>query len=134
MGKKRFEQTEPVDRFNQSENLSDVVSFIETPNEKPVTAQETPAPSINSVPAQEITRGPGRPKTVKNVSRPKPMNVYFDTRTHKQLGQIKLDHNFEMKDVAYIAIRKFLDECFVNGELTEEAVVFLQKKMEEING
>ena len=62
------------------------------------------------------------------------MNVYFDKETHKTLARIKIEHNFEMKDVTYIAIRKFLDEYMEGNELNEKGVRFIEKKLKEMNG
>lgn len=135
MAVKRFPNISAKDRFNQSENMSDVANFIETPNEKPaMPTNETPQPPIIKVEKEVEKAGPGRPKTIKKLERPKPMNVYFDMGTHKELGMIKLEHNFEMKDVAYIAIRKFLEEYSVNGRLNEQGIAYLQEKIREING
>ena len=45
------------------------------------------------------------------------MNVWFDVDTHKDLGRIKLEHDIDMREIAYIAIRKFLDEYMKDGKL-----------------
>ena len=76
----------------------------------------------------------GRPKVVQKVERKKILNVYFDQETQKTLGRIKLEHNFDMKDVAYIATCKFLDEYMEGNELSEKGVRFINKRLKELNG
>lgn len=39
-----------------------------------------------------------------------------------------------MREVAYIAIRKFLDEHMKDGELNEKGLSYLEKKLKELNG
>lgn len=71
---------------------------------------------------------------MKKVQRSKMMNVPLDPGTHKSLALIKLEHNFEMRDMAYIAIRKFLDEYMEGNELNEKGINYLEKKLKELNG
>lgn len=37
-----------------------------------------------------------------------------------------------MREVAYIAIRKFLDENMKDGELNEKALCYLEKRLKEL--
>ena len=52
--------------------------------------------------------------------------------THKDLGRIKLEHDIDMREIAYIAIRKFLDEYMKDGKLNEKGINYLEKKHERI--
>lgn len=76
----------------------------------------------------------GRSKLIPKMERKKVMNVWFDVDTHKTLGRIKLEHGIDMREVAYIAIRKFLDEHMKDGELNEKGLSYLEKKLKELNG
>lgn len=76
----------------------------------------------------------GRSKLNPKVERKKVMNVFLDVDTHKTLGRIKLEHEIDMREVAYIAIRKFLDEHMEDGELSEKGISYLEKKLKELNG
>lgn len=76
----------------------------------------------------------GRSKLNPKVERKKVMNVFLDVDTHKTLGRIKLEHEIDMREVAYIAIRKFLDEHMKDGELSEKGISYLEKRLKELNG
>lgn len=95
--------------------------------------EESPIMEPNKKEKKE-TRPVGRPKVSYRLERKKVMNVFLDLNTHKALGLIKLEHSFEMRDVAYIAIRKFLDEYMEDYQLSEDGIAFLQKKLEELKG
>ena len=73
-------------------------------------------------------------KAAQKVERKKAMNVWFDVDTHKDLGRIKLEHDIDMREIAYIAIRKFLDEYMKDGKLNEKGINYLEKKLKELNG
>lgn len=75
-----------------------------------------------------------RSKVTQKMERKKAMNVWFDVDTHKDLGRIKLEHDIDMREVAYIAIRKFLDEYMKDGKLNEKGINYLEKKLKELNG
>ena len=60
------------------------------------------------------------------------MNVWFDVDTHKDLGRIKLEHDIDMREIAYIAIRKFLDEYMKDGKLNEKGIKLSGKETERI--
>ena len=78
--------------------------------------------------------GKDRSKVTQKMERKKAMNVWFDVDTHKDLGRIKLEHDIDMREVAYIAIRKFLDEYMKDGKLNEKGINYLEKKLKELNG
>jgi hypothetical protein len=39
-----------------------------------------------------------------------------------------------MREIAYIAIRKFLDDYMKDGKLNEKGINYLEKKLKELNG
>ena len=96
--------------------------------------QEEEQPIVEPTEVKESRGVKGRPKLTPKVERKKVMNVWFDVATHKTLGRIKLEHGIEMKDLTYIAIRKFLDEYMEGGELSEKGISYLEKKLKELNG
>ena len=89
---------------------------------------------VDTVEVKEAKKTKGRPKQILKVERVKPMNVWLDVNTHKMLGRIKVEYGIEMKDVTYIAIRKFLDEHMKDGELDEKGLSYLENKQKELNG
>lgn len=106
----------------------DVVEPIQTDTDR---VGQSPASTENG---EHKSFGRGRPKVVRRVERKKTMTVFFDLPTHKALGRIKLEHNFDMKDVAYIAIRKFLDEYMDGNMLSDKGIALIEKRLEELNG
>lgn len=106
----------------------DVVEPIQTDTDR---VGQSSASTENS---EHKSFGRGRPKVVRRVERKKTMTVFFDLPTHKALGRIKLEHNFDMKDVAYIAIRKFLDEYMDGNMLSDKGIALIEKRLEELNG
>lgn len=89
---------------------------------------------------QQPMAAPKEDREVKTVQRllkggaKKAMNVWFDVDTHKDLGRIKLEHDIDMREIAYIAIRKFLDDYMKDGKLNEKGINYLEKKLKELNG
>lgn len=98
---------------------------VEKEEEQPVAAPER---------VKESRGVKGRSKLTPKLERKKVMNVWFDVDTHKALGRIKLEHDIDMREVAYIAIRKFLDEHMKDGELNEKGLSYLEKRVKELNG
>lgn len=86
------------------------------------------------VEVKEAGKTRGRSKQPSKAERIKQLNVMLDVNTHKALGRIKLEHDFGMREVAYIAIRKLLDEYMEGNELTEKGIKFIEKKLKELNG
>lgn len=122
------EENHMLRRRKAGEKINEPILNVET-------AQENNDQPIIEHPDKKVSRGvKGRPRNIQKVERNKIMNVYFDKETHKTLARIKIEHNFEMKDVTYIAIRKFLDEYMEGNELNEKGVRFIEKKLKEMNG
>jgi hypothetical protein len=127
MVQSQMEENQMLRRKKAENKLDEPVlnAEVEKEEEQPIVASDR---------VKESRGVKGRLKSTPKVERKKGMNVWFDVDTHKALGRIKLEHDIDMRDVAYIAIRKFLDEHMKDGELNEKGLSYLEKKLKELNG
>lgn len=74
---------------------------------------------------EPIQKRIGRPNKKQLISKKHSILLYMNEETQQKLQMIKVLNKVDMKDVAFAAMTKFLNEFYRDGKLTEEAINFI---------
>lgn len=74
----------------------------------------------------------GRPKKIQKISRSKSTSFLVDVDTLKDLNFLKIEYEYDIKDVIYVLIRDFLEKNFQNRVLSEEGKAFLEERLKDL--
>ena len=74
---------------------------------------------------ESSTKKIGRPNKKQNISKKHSILLYMNEETQQKLQMIKVLNKVDMKDVAFAAMTRFLNEFYRDGKLTEQAMDYI---------